>query len=51
MSEKKKPKMTVEVYAVFPVRKSDCAPGQFTLDQVKKYLSSKPLRRPDPPKK
>jgi hypothetical protein len=53
MSEekKKKPKVTVEVYEVFPVRKSDCAPGQLSLDEVRKYLSSKPYRRPDPPKK
>ena len=50
MSENKKPKVIVKIYYTFPVNRSDAAPGRFTLDQIKKYLSSKPLRRPPPRK-
>jgi hypothetical protein len=50
MTEKNKPKVIVKVYETFPLRRSDAAPGQATLEQVKKYASPRPLRRPPPRK-
>lgn len=45
MSQTNKPKVTVEVYEQFPRHRSAAAPHQVTWDQVRKYLSTKPLRR------
>jgi len=50
MSQPHKPKRRVIVHYVFPLHRSEAKPGQLTLDEVKKYLSSKPLRRPEPRK-
>jgi hypothetical protein len=48
MNPKNKPKVVVKVYETFPQRRSEAAPGQFTLEQVKRYVSPRPLRRPPP---
>ncbi len=47
MSQIKKPRAVVEVYEQFPLHRK---PGtqEVTLEQVKKYLSTKPLRRGPP---
>jgi hypothetical protein len=43
-----KPKVSIRVYQQFPERPVAGLVHQFTLEQVKKYASSKPLRRPSP---
>jgi hypothetical protein len=48
MSEKKKPKVTIKVYEAWPSDPKKAGLFQMTLEQAKKYASSKPLRRPPP---
>lgn len=45
MSQSGKSKGIVRIYYQFPPKGSETSPNQVTLEQVKKYLSSKPLRR------
>ena len=45
-----KPKVTVKVYYQFAPQAMGTWPGRATLEQVKKYASSRPLRRPPPRK-
>jgi hypothetical protein len=44
MSQPNKPKGAVHVYYDFPPEGCENAPYQFTLEQVRPYLSNKPLR-------
>ena len=44
MSDSRKPTVTVRIYYQFPRKGWETAPNQVTLEQVKKYLSGKPLR-------
>jgi len=50
MSEPKKNKNTVIVSYIFPLHKSECGLGQFTLDEIKRWASPTPLRQPAPRK-
>jgi hypothetical protein len=50
MSKPNKPKVTVKVYYQFAPQAMGKWPGRATLEQVKKYASSRPLRRPPPRK-
>jgi hypothetical protein len=45
VSQGHKPKVTVRIYYQLPPRGWETSPNQVTLDQVRKYLSGKPLRR------
>src|SRR5262245_50107629 len=45
MNPTNKPKVIVKVYETFPVRPSEAAVGQVTLEQVKRCVSPRPLRR------
>lgn len=45
-----KPKAFLIYAEAFPSDPKKARPGQFTLDQVKKYISRRPLRRPPPRK-
>lgn len=44
MSDSHKAKVTVRVHYVFPPKGFETSPNQVTLDDVRKYLSGKPLR-------
>lgn len=44
MSDRRKAKVTVHVHYVFPPKGFETSPHQVTLEDVKKYLSGKPLR-------
>lgn len=45
MDRAKKPAGIVRVHYVFPPKGKETSPFQVTLEQVKKYASSRPLRR------
>jgi hypothetical protein len=45
MSESGKSKGTVHVYYQFAPKGWQTSPGEITLEEVRKYLSDKPLRR------
>ena len=50
MAEEKKTTCVIRIYEQFGEKKTSPGILRLTLEQAKKYLSSKPLRGPDPPK-
>lgn len=45
MSQSRKTKVTVRIYHQFALTREQAKPWQMTLEEAKKYLSGKPLRR------